>query len=283
MTRKDDANKELEWVACDYCGSKVTKVIYDFSLLTINKCKKCGLVYTNPRLTSRSIRERLYDEQYWKAYEKEIERSLIWIQRFCRNWLNRLAYFADQKNQWKLAEIGPGLGLFLAEARKRGHAVYGVDTSEYAINYAKTRFGIDTIRLGTADAIDELDWPQMDIVVMLAAIEHLHDPLGVLRKVNTSLSHRGLLLLSTGVWGCFNQILAGRAWSIIAPEGHLYYFSKRTMRMFLERAGFRVLELETNSALQHADEERLSCQAIQQSICHSSNDSKDGAKVETWR
>jgi len=92
MTRKDDANKELEWVACDYCGSNVTKVIYDFSPWQSTSARSVG-VYTNPRLTSRSIRERLYDEQYWKAYEKEIERSLLGIQQCCRNWLNRRCVF----------------------------------------------------------------------------------------------------------------------------------------------------------------------------------------------
>lgn len=74
----------------------------------------------------------------------------------------------------------------------------------------------------------------MDIVVMLAMIEHLRDPLRVLLKVNDSLSKRGLLLLSTQVWGCFNEISAGTAWSIIGPDGHLYYFSKCAMQMFLE-------------------------------------------------
>lgn len=89
----------------------------------------------------------------------------------------------------------------------------------------------------------------MGVIVMFASIEHLQDPLGALRKVNGCLSENGLLLLSTGVWGCFNQVVAGKAWGIIAPEGHLYYFSKRMMRMFLEKAGFSQLTLETNSTL----------------------------------
>ena len=159
MRIENDANQELEWVTCNYCGSNATKPIYDFLPLAIVRCKKCGLVYTNPRLTSRSIRERLYNEQYWKAYEKEIDRSLPGIQQFCRNWLDRLAQYSNQKDHWKLCEIGPGLGLFLAEAKKRGHAVYGVDPSEYAIDYAKTRFGVDTIRHGMAEVIDDLDLP----------------------------------------------------------------------------------------------------------------------------
>ncbi len=51
------------------------------------------------------------------------------------------------------------------------------------------------------------------------------------------------------MFGSFNQRVAGRKWQIIAPEGHLYYFSKRTLGQSLAKAGFEVCHLETNSAL----------------------------------
>jgi len=232
--QQTNETRGLEWVNCNYCASNVTRVIYDFQPLKIVKCKRCGLVYTNPRLELRIIGERLYKDDYWKAYEKYLETSLPALQKFCKSWLDKLGNYTRAK-RLKICEIGPGLGVFLAEAKKRGHEVYGIDFSKYAINFAKARFGIDTIRQGTADLIDSLGLPKMDAFVMLATIEHLQDPLSVLRKVNACLS--------------FNQIVGLKAWSIIAPQGHLYYFSKRTIRMFLEKAGFLMLTLETNSAL----------------------------------
>jgi SAM-dependent methyltransferase len=248
QARRVYENQELEWVKCNYCTSTVTKTIYDFSPLAIVKCKTCGVVYTNPRLTLRAIEERLYNGEYWEAYEIVLDSAAPAVQQFNKKWLNRLANYSE-RGRWKICEIGPGLGAFLAEAKTRGHEVYGVELSEYAIDYARTRFGVSTVFEGTADKIDTLGLPKMDVIVMLATIEHLQDPLGVLGKVNACLSEGGLLMLSTGVWGCFNQIVAGKAWKLIDPEGHLYYFSKQAMRMFMDRAKFRVLKLETNSTL----------------------------------
>jgi 2-polyprenyl-3-methyl-5-hydroxy-6-metoxy-1,4-benzoquinol methylase len=241
-------DSQLEAVECNYCGSGARKTVYDFSPLLIVKCKKCGLVYTSPRLNLSTIEERLYGSDFFSAYEDVIETDVAWAGAFHQRWLESLAVHTNKK-QWKICEIGPGLGSFLAEAKKRGHDVYGIELSEHAINYARTHFGIDTIHHGAVDCIDSLDLPQMDVIVMFASIEHLQDPLGTLQKVNRCLSEDGLLLLGTGVWGCFSQVVAREAWPIIAPDGHLYYFSKRTMRMFLEKAGFLPLSLETNTAL----------------------------------
>src|ERR1043165_846533 len=248
QTQQGIDQTQLEWVNCNYCGSNATKVVYDFAPLLIVKCQKCKLVYTNPRLKLSAIEERLYGQDFFSAYEADYEKSLSDIKGFYKRWLETLAPSTNKK-QWKVCEIGPGLGGSLAVAKDLGHEVYGVELSKHAIDYARNRFGIETIYQGAVDCIDGLPLPQMDVVIMLASIEHLQDPLDALRKVNACLSEGGLLLLSTGVWGCFNQVTAGKAWGIIAPEGHLYYFSKRTMRMFLEKAGFSILVLETNGAL----------------------------------
>jgi 2-polyprenyl-3-methyl-5-hydroxy-6-metoxy-1,4-benzoquinol methylase len=238
----------LEWTSCNYCSSDATEEIYDYSPLKIVRCKRCGLVYTNPRLDAKTIHEQLYDANYWRVYEDCYRTDLPAARQFCNRWLDKLEHYVDKQN-WKICEIGPGLGLFLAEARNRGHEVYGVELSRYAINYAKNRFSISSICEADADMVENLGFQEMDAVVMFATIEHLRDPSSVLRRINHCLSDGGLLLLSTGVWGSFNQRVAGRAWSIVAPEGHLYYFSKQTIRRMLDKLGFTVLELETNSAL----------------------------------
>jgi SAM-dependent methyltransferase len=139
--------------------------------------------------------------------------------------------------------------VFLSEAKNAGHDVYGVDPSRYAINSARQRFGIDTIVEGTLQSIDPASIPQLDVFVMLASIEHLQDPAGALRFAREHLRPGGVLFLSTGVWGSFNQRIAGTTWGIILPKAHLYYFSKRTLRMALEKAGFEVVRLDTNSFL----------------------------------
>ena len=246
-----EANKgtnsgQLETVKCVFCNSDETVVVYDFRLMKIVSCKDCGLVYTNPRNRLSAVQGRLYEKDYWTAYQKYYERNLPAVQNFCRTWLNELAKYMGKK-EWRICELGPGLGTFLTEARKLGHHVEGIEFSEFATHYAGTKLGIETIHFGTVDVLDRLG--TFDVFVMFAVIEHLHQPLEALVKINHHISDGGLLLLSTGVYGSFNQRVAGEAWQIIAPQGHLFYFSKTTIRRILEKAGFSVTRLETNSAL----------------------------------
>jgi SAM-dependent methyltransferase len=213
---------ELESVACNLCGSTAAEPVYDFSPLHIVRCRVCDLVYTSPRLTQSEIESRLYGPDYWEAYERQYVEALPAIREFARHWLTTLGRFAAS-DRWRLFELGPGLGAFLAEARDAGHEVYGADISEHAIARARERFGLEVV--------------------------HLPDPLAALRTAHEQLVPGGLLFLSTGVFGSFNQRFAGKRWGIIEPEAHLYYFSKDTIRQALELAGFDLLLLETNELL----------------------------------
>lgn len=223
--------------------------MYRLSPYEIVECRRCGLAYTTPRLTERATEAELYGPEYWEEYERQYEAGLVAVRLFARKWLDQLRRYSPDKPRWRLCELGPGLGGFLFEAQAEGHEVYGLELSEHAIAHASERLGVDTIHQGTIASLPELDLPEMDVIVMLAVIEHLHDPLAALRNAREQLVPGGLLLLSTGVWRCFNHRVAGTAWGIIAPDGHLYYFSKQTMRATLAKAGFEVLLLTTNQAL----------------------------------
>jgi SAM-dependent methyltransferase len=238
---------ELESVACNLCGSTAAEPVYDFSPLHIVRCRVCDLVYTSPRLTQSEIESRLYGPDYWEAYERQYVEALPAIREFARHWLTTLGRFAAS-DRWRLFELGPGLGAFLAEARDAGHEVYGADISEHAIARARERFGLEVVHAG-ADQLAQLELPPLDVFVMEACIEHLPDPLAALRTAHEQLVPGGLLFLSTGVFGSFNQRFAGKRWGIIEPEAHLYYFSKDTIRQALELAGFDLLLLETNELL----------------------------------
>lgn len=238
---------ELESVACNLCGSTDAETVYDFSRLRIVRCRACGLVYTSPRLTQSEIESRLYGPDYWEAYERQYIEALPAIREFARDWLATLGRYAAT-DRWRLFELGPGLGAFLAEAREAGHEVYGADISEHAVARARERFGLEVVHAG-ADRLAGLELPPLDVFVMEACIEHLPDPLAALRAAHGRLVPDGLLFLSTGVFGSFNQRIAGKRWGIIEPEAHLYYFSKETIRHALELAGFEVLLVDTNEFL----------------------------------
>jgi hypothetical protein len=73
---------------------------------------------------------------------------------------------------------------------------------------------------------------------MREVIEHLPHPLESLRTVRSWLRPGGVLFMATGNYDCPERKLRGSDWFYFMPEGHLYYFSNKTMANYLKKAGF---------------------------------------------
>ncbi|HRJ49239.1 MAG TPA: class I SAM-dependent methyltransferase, partial [Phycisphaerales bacterium] len=80
-----------------------------------------------------------------------------------------------------------------------------------------------------------------DVATFWATIEHLPDPVGMLRDIHDMLRPGGVLLLDTGIgddW--LDRLLPGRVqW--YAPPQHLFVFSGSGFARSVEQAGFQVV------------------------------------------
>jgi hypothetical protein len=90
----------------------------------------------------------------------------------------------------------------------------------------------------TADLPDEF----FDVVTLWDVIEHVGDPLEELRRVHNLLKSDGLVVVHTIDISSFFARLMGSRWPWLM-EMHLYYFSRRTLRQMLQKAGFSVLDI----------------------------------------
>ena len=85
---------------------------------------------------------------------------------------------------------------------------------------------------------------QFDLVTMWDVIEHLADPMLVMKEVNRIMSSSGLLTLTTPDAGSVLAKLQGKSWRLYDPPYHLCYFSHKTIRRLLEASGFTVASIK---------------------------------------
>lgn len=78
---------------------------------------------------------------------------------------------------------------------------------------------------------------KFDVITMIEVIEHVLDPVEVLRHARRLLKPNGILYLTTGNARPYRDRLL--TWRYVLPEIHLSYFEPYTLEAALIRAGFR--------------------------------------------
>jgi 2-polyprenyl-3-methyl-5-hydroxy-6-metoxy-1,4-benzoquinol methylase len=220
----------LEVVECNLCSGTDTKPFAQRDGMQLVQCNNCGLVYVNPRRDAESIYQHYNSDQSSRIqYYLDVEIA-------DRRTFNEILDLAEQlvPQRGTLLDIGPNIGTCLALAHERGWIISGVEINADAARYCYEQRGLNVI----AGALDANTYPDnsFDIVLMGDVIEHLRDPLDLMRVVGRILKPGGAVIISTpDIAGWAARLLQ------IKPEEHLYYFSPATITRLLRQAGLDVV------------------------------------------
>lgn len=142
----------------------------------------------------------------------------------------------------RLLDVGCGSGEWMDSMRTMGWQVEGIDFDENAVAAAR-RKGLD-VRTGT---IDSQNYPEnaFDVVNLNHVIEHVPDPVGLLREIRRILKPGGKLVLATPNASSICHQVFGRHWRGLEPPRHLQIFTPPSMLGALKAAGFSAITLRT--------------------------------------
>jgi 2-polyprenyl-3-methyl-5-hydroxy-6-metoxy-1,4-benzoquinol methylase len=200
----------------------------------IVRCHGCTVEYPNPQPTEESIHD-YYSEQM-EPNQWEIENYVEIPEKARRTWEvfgKRLTGLKGRPG--RLLEIGCAAGWLLQGARKAGWEVHGIEASPKFQKYASNVLKLP-VQLGTLATADFGDL-KFDVVVMTDVIEHLYDPVADLARIRELMTPDGHLLLAT----CDISSPCARFWGLQWRQiviSHTFYWTKRSMREALHRAGF---------------------------------------------
>ncbi|MBI3769934.1 MAG: class I SAM-dependent methyltransferase [Deltaproteobacteria bacterium] len=222
----------VEEVACAVCGGTDATRLFEKDGFPIVRCRGCGLVYVNPRLTPQAL-AGLYEGQ-------EISPAAYYVRTARQDELSfaqRLALIERYHDPGTLLDLGCGPGTFSAVARSRGWHPVGLDVNSQSVAHCRD-LGLEAI----CDVFPSpaLSGRRFDVVVMNDFLEHLPDPGAALEAAGTLLAPGGVLFVTTPDVGSLMARLTGVRWLHLKPNEHLNYFDRRTIDRLLTRTGYRV-------------------------------------------
>ena len=231
---------------CELCGADAPRHVRTEHGFDICRCRRCGLLYVNPRPL-----RAMDGDVMWYEDESGADWSLAQYDHLYAWQARELDRFAPRRG--RLLDVGCGFGFFLDQARRAGWEVSGIDVSGVATAYARDHLGLGDIR---TEELRPETYPagSFDAATMWNLLEHLDHPLATLRQVAGTLAPGGVLGLrvpNMTFWNLMHRVrplvaLVGHGdFPCLAapPPGHLYGFTPRTLARILERAGFDVLSI----------------------------------------
>jgi len=243
---------------CNLCGSGDIGLYHDQGWRRVVRCRSCLLVFVDPLPTPEQKAEIES-----MAYEGELLPEVADFFRNCHrdfhddpvidSFREGLRAMGAARSPGDLLDVGPGTGIFLHLASTEfGWTPHGVDICVESVEKARREFDLE-LELGS---FETHPWPaaSFDAITMLDVLEHTLDPSASLRRASELLrpggvlyvavpNQRSLLTVILDLWirlgGPFGTWFLEHLY--VAP--HEFYFCPRTLRAFLEKAGFEVLDL----------------------------------------
>jgi 2-polyprenyl-3-methyl-5-hydroxy-6-metoxy-1,4-benzoquinol methylase len=235
----------MEDVRCATCGGTASRLVYTKFDLRIVECPGCGLHFVNPRHPRDVVWARYSAEYFGKEY-LPAQRAMFGGQLdsavLAKDFgpaLSRLE--AALGGPGRLLDVGAGAGLFAAAAASRGWTAAGLEISDAAIEFGRSVLRVD-MRKGPAESIAAMG-ETFDAVTMFDVIEHLYDPVAVLRAARAVLRPGGMLMITTPNYRALSRLALGQDWAVLSPLEHLYYFCARSIRAALAAAGFTSMQV----------------------------------------
>ncbi len=208
------------------------------------RCQECGLMRTNPRPTAESMSFYYPDEYPPYAVPKGQAEVSPWMLKAFSFGLDFL--FPKRKtfttilpdiSPGRALEIGCASGSFMERLKLKGWRVDGLEFSQSAAEKARS-LGFDVKGVSLEKAEDPEY--QYDLIVGWMVLEHLHDPLGALKKIYEWSTQEAYLAISVPNSAALEFKVFKEDWYALQLPAHLYHFTPKTLEKLLLLSGWNI-------------------------------------------
>lgn len=214
-------------------SSAVRQPLADEGMIHLYECRQCGFQFFNPALAGGAeFYEQLHVDsaEYYTPNRPENERNVR---------------FAIRKQYRNILDVGCGPGFALDAAKRIGLETYGIELSRTAAAAATERG--HTIFPVLLEAMDSKWEGKFDLISLNQLLEHVPDPVGLIRQCLRFLSPQGVVAIAVpGATG----VLRFSPWMPANwPPHHLSRWRTKDFHTLARQTGLQVWETGGNRLL----------------------------------
>lgn len=208
------------------------------------KCRICELMRTSPRPTADTI-GLYYPDDYGPYLGTKVSKlkrkKITGLKKLLKAIVTRLIKFntipLPPIKPGRLLELGCASGSYMHHMADRGWQVQGIEFSEKAAS-AAAQLGYH-VHAGPLETAPQPDAP-FDLIVGWMVLEHLHDPVGGLKKLREWASPGAWLVLSVPNAKSLEFRIFKENWFALQLPTHLHHFTPATLEKVLLAGGWKL-------------------------------------------
>jgi SAM-dependent methyltransferase len=243
--RAESGNTQL----CPQCGSvgALFRSSGDINNATTNeifyyyRCSGCDLIFMADIPADMA--------PFYRRGYQAIPADLRALRKLAARERYRLQELVKLKNQGRLLEIGPWIGIFSINAKDAGFEVDAIESDATCVDFLVKVAGI-TVFQSNDPATELAELPhRYDAVVLWHSLEHLPTPWRVIEQAAAALKPGGVLLIAIPNIDSYESQAMRENWVHLDAPRHLYFYAPAALTSLCRQFGLAPLHVSTTDRL----------------------------------
>lgn len=208
-----------------------------------DRCLNCSAVFLVGVIPNKKYYKNFYSDSYRDENNNSgIASHIVNYSNTVKNHLIK-KYVASDNSKKRILDIGSGTGNFLAQLPHEHYEKWGVEIDPKIMTSYK-KLGITSVN---EDFLTfDFGKQKFECITMWHVIEHIHDPLKLVKKVKNLLSKNGIFIFSTPNTDCIGFEKGKEHWFHLDAPRHFVLYNTQSLEKLAIENEFKVIETRNN-------------------------------------